>query len=243
MKRLILLLCVLGTLAHAAARPPAETSRITQEELARRTQELFDAVARGDRQPWEKYLADDCMYFDEKGRNLDKAAFLQDLTPLPQGYSGSIRVVNVQSRMAGDTAILSYDMEEQESIYGQDLSARYHATDTWMYRKGQWQIVASQVLRYYEDPAPGKADATQISEYAGTYELTPGVETTVSAEAGQLYSQRKGRAQVLLVPEAAGIFFRRGVEGRVLFRRGQDGAVDALIDRRNNQDVVWKKRK
>jgi hypothetical protein len=31
------------------------------------------------------------------------------------------------------------------------------------------------------------------------------------------------------------------VEGRILFRRADNGKVDALIDRRNNEDVVWKR--
>lgn len=243
MRRLILFICAFGVFvfAHAGPRPAAETSRITQEELARRTQELFDAVAVGNQLPWKKYLADDCMYFDEKGRNMDKAAFLKDLMPLPSGYSGSIRIAHVQSRIAGNTAILSYDMDETENIFGQELTARYHATDTWMYRNGRWQIIAGQVLRYYEDPAPGKADPARFAEYVGTYELSPGVEMTVSAEEGQLYTQRTGRARTLLLPEAGGIFFRKGIEGRVLFRRAPSGAVDALMDRRNNEDVVWKK--
>lgn len=245
MKRLILFLCALasavGMAAQAAPRAAAESSRVTQEELARRTQEMLDAVAGGDRRPWEKYLAEDCLYFDEKGNNMDKAALLKGLGPLPKGYSGSIRVVRVQSRMVGTTAILSYDMDEKETIYGQELSARYHATHTWMYRKGRWQIVASQVLRYYEDPAVGKEDPAKFGEYAGSYELAPGVEMGVTVEEGQLYAQRHGRAKAQLLPEAAGIFFRKGVEGRVLFRRGPDGAVEALIDRRNNEDVVWKK--
>jgi hypothetical protein len=45
----------------------------------------------------------------------------------------------------------------------------------------------------------------------------------------------------LLVPESTDIFFRKGVEGRLLFRRGDRGKVDTLIDRRNNEDVLWKK--
>src|SRR6266481_5113152 len=44
------------------------SSQITQRELERRTQELFDAVAPGDQTPWKKYYAEDSMYFDEKGR-------------------------------------------------------------------------------------------------------------------------------------------------------------------------------
>jgi len=40
------------------------------------------------------------------------------------------------------------------------------------------------------------------------------------------------------IPE---LFFRKGVEGRILFGYAANGKVDALIDRRNNEDVVWKK--
>ncbi|MGA8301099.1 MAG: hypothetical protein WB817_16580, partial [Terriglobales bacterium] len=45
---------------------------ITQDELVRRTQELVDAVAGGDRRPWKAYFADDCLFFDENGNNMNK---------------------------------------------------------------------------------------------------------------------------------------------------------------------------
>ena len=139
---------------------PADTAIITQEELVRRTQELFDAVAGGNQAPWKQYIAEDALYFDEKGRNMDKQALIADVTPLPKGYSGTIKVVKPQSRIIGTTAILAYDLDETEVVYGKNLKARYHETDTWMFRNGQWQIVAGQVLRYYEDPTPGKVDST-----------------------------------------------------------------------------------
>ncbi|MGH9600847.1 MAG: DUF4440 domain-containing protein [Terriglobales bacterium] len=221
----------------------SEPKRITHEELVRRTQELFDAVASGNQEPWKKYFADDSMYFDEKGRSLDKTALLKDLAPLPSGYSGSIKIAKAQSRIVGDTAILSYDLDEAETIFGQQLSARYHATDTWLFRNGKWRIIAGQVLRYYEDPSPGRVDPKMFDQYVGTYELAPGVTLRVSKEDDQLYTQRGERPREALVPEAAGIFFRKGIEGRRLFRLAQDGTVDALIDRRNNEDVIWKKTK
>jgi hypothetical protein len=37
------------------------------------------------------------------------------------------------------------------------------------------------------------------------------------------------------------MFFRAGIEGRRLFHRNADGKVDSLIDRRNNEDMFWKK--
>ncbi|MFI5118478.1 MAG: DUF4440 domain-containing protein [Terriglobales bacterium] len=214
---------------------------ITHDELVRRTQELMDSVAGGDQTPWKKDFADDCMYFDEKGRNMNKAALVADITPLPTGYSGSIKVVNAKSHIERKVAILSYDMDETEIVFGQTMHARYHETDTWMRRHGQWQIVAAQVLRYYEDPAPGKADPTRSAEYVGTYEAAPANRLTISLDGADLYRQRGDQPKGLLIPEAADIFFRKGVEGRILFRRNDRGKVDALIDRRNNEDVIWKK--
>lgn len=181
------------------------------------------------------------MYFDEKGRNMDKRALVADIVPLPKGFTGSISVVNVKSHIEGNVAIVSYDMDEKENVFGQDLSARYHATDTWMFRKGRWQIVAGQVLRYYEDPAPGKIDPQKFKDYAGVYELTPGTTLTVFREGADLFRQRSQRPKELLIPESGDIFFRKGIEGRILFGRGDDGKVDRLIDRRNNEDVVWKR--
>jgi Domain of unknown function (DUF4440) len=214
---------------------------IMQDELVRNTQEMFDAVALGNQAPWQKYFADDSMYFDEKGRSMDKAALVKDVSPLPVGYSGSIKLANPKSKIQGDTAVLSYDLNETETIFGQDMTAHYHGTDTWMYHNGKWQIVAGQMLRYYEDPAPGKDDIKKYALYAGTYELAPGVTQTVSVRENGLYAKRGDRPEQELIPEATDIFFIKGVEGRRLFRSADGGKINAMIDRRNNEDVVWKK--
>lgn len=172
---------------------------------------------------------------------MDKTAMLADLTPLPKGYSGNIHVVKPQSRLLGNTAILAYDLDETEVVFGQHLHARYHGTDTWMYRNGKWQIVVTQMLRYYEDPAPGTIKPTLLDDYVGAYQLAPGVTLTISRDGDKLYTKRGERPRDLLLPEVADLFFRSGIEGRCLFHRDASGKVDALIDRRNNEDLVWKK--
>src|SRR5439155_13644162 len=103
----VLLTCSLNTLCAQSAE-----SAITQEELARRTQDMFDAVVPGNPEPFKKYYADDAFFFDEKGRDMDKAALLKDITPLPKGYGGSIKMANIKSHIEGDVAILSYDTDE-----------------------------------------------------------------------------------------------------------------------------------
>jgi len=49
-------------------------------------------------------------------------------------------------------------------IFGQVNKARYHETETWVKRNGQWQVIAEQVLRYYEDPAPGQGTSADIRD-------------------------------------------------------------------------------
>lgn len=215
---------------------------ITQDELVHRTQELYDALAPGNLAPWKKYFAQDSIFADEKGRIFDKPKLIADIVPMPAGYSGTIKIENAQSRIIGNTAILSYDANETETIFGQNLKARYHITDTWLQRNGNWQIIASQAHRYYEDPAMGKAAPKKFAACVGTYELAPGQTRSVIAEGDKLFVERNGKKEQLL-PETSEIFFRKGVEGRILFHHADNGKVDALIDRRNNEDVIWQKMK
>ncbi len=215
---------------------------ITQDELVHRTQELYDTIVPGNQAPWKKYFAEDCIFADEKGRILDKPKLIADITPMPAGYSGAIKIEKPQSRIIGSTAILSYDADETETIFGQNLKARYHVTDTWLQRNGEWKIIASQAHRYYEDPAVGKADPKKFTDYIGAYELAPGQTRSVIAEDDRLFVERNGKKEQLL-PETSEVFFRKGVEGRILFRYASTGKVDALIDRRNNEDVIWRKTK
>jgi hypothetical protein len=240
-KKLSAALLLAGFIASSIALGAGPDATITQDELVRRTQELFDAVAQGNQEPWKKYYADDCLFADEKGRQMDKTKLVADISPLPKGYSGTIKVVNPMSRIIGDTAILSYDCAETETVFEQHLTARYHGTDTWLRRNGTWQIVASQAMRYYEDPAIGRADPTRFPEFSGVYELGEGQTRKVFVEGDSLFVERKDKREQLF-PESPDIFFRKGVEGRILFRLGTDGKVDALIDRRNNEDIVWKKK-
>ncbi len=218
-----------------AADPP-----ITEQELVRRTQELYDSIVSGNQTPWKKYFADDCTFSDEKGRTLDKTKLVADITPLPKGYSGAIKIENVISRIIGDTAILSYDANETETIFGQNLRARYHVTDTWLRRNGEWKIIASQAHRYYEDPAVGKADPRKFGDFIGTYELAPGQIRSITVENENLFIERKGKKEQLL-PETSDLFFRKSIEGRILFHYDANGKVDSLADRRNNEDVIWRK--
>src|SRR5437763_7165237 len=238
--KLLAIFLVLSCGSNVAS-PAERDAAITENELVRRTQELYDAVVPGNQVPWKKYFANDCIFADEKGRTMDKTKLVADITPMPAGYSGAIKIEQVQSRIYDNVAILSYDANETETIFDQNVSARYHITDTWLRRNGNWQILASQAHRYYEDPALGKVDPKKFADFIGTYELAPGQTRTVLSESDHLFVERNGKKDQLL-PETSDLFFRKGIEGGILFRYDKDGKVDTLIDRRNNEDVIWRKK-
>ncbi len=218
-----------------------DSGPMTQDELVRLTQERMQAVGAGNPKPFAEQFADDALIFDERGRSMDKVRLVKEITPLPKGDRGKLDVVNPGSLRVGDTIVFSYDLNEVEIIFGQPNKARYHETDTWVKRNGKWQIIAEQVLRYYEDPASGQADFGKYPLYLGMYQLGPGVTLTISQDGSNLYAQEIGKKKEQLIPEAADIFFSKGVEGRELFKYDHQGRVAAYIQRRNNEDIVWKK--
>ncbi|MGA7107155.1 MAG: DUF4440 domain-containing protein [Terracidiphilus sp.] len=233
---LFLAACAVASLAIAQGSPA-----IKEAELVRRTQQLYDAMPPGDQMPWKSYYAEDAMVYDEKGRAMNKKALLDDLQPMPTGYSGVIKVVHPHATFAPGVAVLAYDCDETETIFGQELHARYHSVDTWLYRVGRWQIAAAQTMRYYEDPALGFTDPAHLNDFIGVYELAVDNRRTVTRDGNGIFLQRGTGAETKLLPESGDLFFRAGVEGRILFHRNESGKVVALYDRRNNEDVIWRK--
>lgn len=235
------LFSVVAACSLAGCSSPSAAPSITESELLHNTQQMYDALPSGDQKPWQTFYADDAMMYDEKGRSMDKTALVDDVKPMPAGYGGAIKLVHPHTTFAPGVAVLAYDADETETIFGQELHARYHTVDTWLYRNRKWQIAGSQTMRYYEDPALGSTDLSRLNDFTGAYELSPGNRRTVSREGNDLFLQRGTGAKVKLLPESGDLFFRAGTEGRVLFHRDPAGKVDALYDRRNNEDVIWRR--
>jgi Domain of unknown function (DUF4440) len=239
---LLALLVLVGTGDSQKTGTPTDSHAAPAEALIALTQRLLDAVGSGDKNVWREHLADDCIITGDDGRTLTKTEFLEELSPLPPGYSGSISVQNPQVRLSNDAAVLSYDLLEHETVYGQSLTTEYHTTDTWVLRGKQWRLLASQALRKFANPPPGLVNRAMYDNYTGTYELAAGVEYVVSVEDGALIGQRTGRKKEELVPETPDVFFRKGIPGRRIFLRDSDGNVVKMADRLESRDLVWVKK-
>jgi ketosteroid isomerase-like protein len=109
-----------------------------------------ESVASGDASVVERILADDFVGVDPKGRLYDKAKMVSDTRDAPK-YFVSNHANDVKVRFYGATAVAQGDETWQRRI-GDPLRGRFVWTDTWVRRKGKWQIVAAEDLIAPEQP-------------------------------------------------------------------------------------------
>jgi hypothetical protein len=183
---------------------------VTEKELTRIAQELFDAIPSGNKAVWEKYVADDVIYTDENWHILTKKQLIDSLAPLPKGYSGSIRMANIQSRINGDSAVLSYRALEEESVFGQKLTPVYMVTDTYFRRNGRWQLVASHVVVLPSERKSVTSNPKRWEALVGEYELSSSISYSVAIEGDKLVGQRIGRTKEELLQADENTFFPKG---------------------------------
>jgi hypothetical protein len=81
-----------------------------------------------------------------------------------------------------------------------------------------------------------------MDAYVGQYQIAPDVSYAITREGDKLFGQRTGRAKEELLPLAADVLYRKGVwRGEKVFERDAQGKVIRLLERRENNDLVWKK--
>lgn len=221
-----------------------ENDTVVQKDAAavvRIAQLLLDGVARGDRALWDRYLHDRCIITVEDGRVLDKAAIIKELSPLPPGYIGSIRVKDPRVAAFGNTYVLSFVADEHLSLYGQHIHTGYLQTMTFIKTASGFSLAGAQDFELFTDPRPVKVAPDILRQYTGTYQLAPGVEYKITLQGDQLTAQRTGRAAAVWIPETSNVFYVKGQRGRKIFETDAQGRVTRLVDRRNGNDLIWKK--
>jgi hypothetical protein len=191
---------------------PARTADMIVDQLKEATQELLDAIAPGKKEVWEKYLAEGSIYLDEEGRVLTKDELLKDLTPLPAGYIGSIKMGEPKVLIQDNVIVFSHLDREDLELYGQKITTYFHSTDTWAKQKdGAWRRVAKQIMAIPNERKLAKIDAKALDLYVGQYKLASNVIYTITREGDRLFGQRTGRAKEELLPLCGDMFYKKGV--------------------------------
>jgi hypothetical protein len=222
----------------------APTTDQTTAALRAKDQALLDAIAPGDRKVWEQALASDAVYVDESGTILDRAAFLDQLTPLPTGASGTLRIANYQARIMGDLATVIHLDDEQETFHGQKLLAQYLTTETWRRDGDDWKLYLIHTYAVLKDPPAITLPEKELLQYAGEYSAAPDLTYEIRWDGQRLVGGKKGSSMKPLDVEVRDVLFVPGQPRiRKIFQRDGKGKITGFVDRRESWDLVWQKKK
>ena len=211
------------------------------DQLSAVVREIYDSIVPGDREVWERRLADDFVLVDRDGAMRTKSELLAEIEPLPAAITLDLGIAEARARDLGEAAILTYLTREVEVIWGQTLHVDYRNTMVFDREDGEWRLVAWQYVEVPKDGEPVWVDPRVYDAYVGEYEAAPGVTYAVVRRGDRLYGQRTGRPETELVPEGESVFYVPGAEFRKLFVRDRNGVVTGIVDRRKGTDVHWRK--
>jgi hypothetical protein len=231
-------------LCLCASRPAATLPDDATPWFQSRTQALWDAVADGRKEIWERTLDVACTITNEDGDVLDKDRFLRDLQPLPPGSSGRIKVRGLTVRMLGaQAAVVHYWLDESENVFDQQLQTTYVETD--VYRRGGdgWLAVAMQVTVVPRDLAPIEVDTSGWPGLTGEYRLSEKATSGyhVWLRDGALYGGKDPASATRLIPLAPLVFFQQGSIHMMVFVRDPGGRVSQVRELHKYNEVIMKR--
>ncbi|MEP6465094.1 MAG: nuclear transport factor 2 family protein [Parafilimonas sp.] len=210
-------------------------------QLVNIEQQLMDDISSGNILNWNKYLNSNFFIITEDGSMLEKDAFLKTFSPLPKGYSGYIIVINPKTIFHQNTAVISYVADEYETVFGNKIHTQYSSMNTYIKTDTSWVMLSSQIFEIPLLPPAVYVPANTLKKYIGIYKLTDSITCNITFENDTLFYQRTGRDKIALLPETSNMFFKLSdAMGRKIFSNNDKGVM-IMRERRNGQDVIWKR--
>jgi len=236
MREAVILKVPLARATATAAAPGGEV----RETLQRQTQELLDALATGAASVWDRYLDPGIRFVDESGKVLGKKEMVEGAKGLPPGVSGSIRVLDFDTAIHGETAVTTYVADEDEVFHGHKLHCQYRSSDTWKKTAEGWRLIGSQIMALRTDPPQIALTSKQRQDYCGTYSLAPDISYEIRCDGDKLEGQQTGRKAEALLAEAPDVLFVPGKPRyRKVFQRDSGGRITGFAERREAWDLLW----
>jgi hypothetical protein len=219
-----------------AAQAPGDASSV----LVAASRARLRAIDTGDQAAFGAGLDPDGLFTDEDGEVRTGAALVEEIRPLPPGYVGRLELREPRLRMSGDVAVLTYDIAERLDLFGQRLDTRYHATDVYRRAGDAWTLIGSHTSVIPSELPRVAVPRDRLAGFAGAYRLGNGPRAQVRLDGEHLLFERDGRPAQELVPTGVDRFAWAGhPRTERFFRRDASGRIDAFVDRRDNNDLVW----
>ncbi len=217
---------------------PAPQTQELQRALTGITEEIIEAIRTGNRGTVERHLAQDMILINRDGKEYSRDYLLAEMVPPPEGYDLGFTMLDTRVIERGESALLTFLLQERLDIFGHDVSTVYRNHLLFHRIDGAWKVV---LYTYWEKPsAPAVISPIPgtLEPLVGTYELAPGKRITrITREGDKLRLQREGGEPRDLLPMAGDRFFLPDVEGEYYFEKDASGRTTALVFRRNWIDL------
>ena len=206
-----------------------------EQELKRLENEWLNSYLRGDKQTFDRIVADDFTRTDESGKFAMKAEERALVQAPPASVSASLTNEDMQVRVYGNSAIVTGLIVSR--VQG-SLSFQSRFTDTFIKRGASWQVVARHYSRVPAERTSINVDSKIYDDYVGQYEIASNVLLDITKEGEKLMSQTTGQAKMELLPESEIEFFIKGFAAQFVFVRDGTGKVTKLIINQEGQRVT-----
>ena len=228
-------------LAIATANLSPSEADLTQQ-LRAKDQTLLDAIAPGDVKTWDDALAVNAVYLDENNQEMNRAEFLAQIQPLPKDVSGNIQISKYSAQFSGDVATVIHTDDETENYHGQNLKAQYIMSETWQKQAESWKLLQVHASVVLQEPKAIALPPSELDAYVGRYSAAAEVNYVIRRDGDHLVGQVEGRPETPLLAEVRDVFFVSGrLRVRKIFQRDGQGKITGFIDRREGEDLVWKR--
>lgn len=240
MKRSLAFLMMLSLSCSAFGSQPATTTDSDLESTLKRiARERILQFDRGDRLLWSPYVATGYLIATPSGAIQTRAQVMGGFAPPREGYHDEFTFEDVHVRRDGDTAVMSYVIDEAEFWGDQKyVVPKLRKTDTFILRNGQWLLLASQETFM---PAPYKeasVDPSTYPQYVGRYRLMHSLVYEVSVQHDRLLLKESDKPDSkVLRPLSVGVFFIQGEPAQFIFVRDDKGRVTHFLIRDNEYDI------
>jgi ketosteroid isomerase-like protein len=218
----------------------SSTQNNVEQELKRLEDEWLNSYLRGDKQTFDRIVADDFTRTDESGKFATKAEEKALVQAPPASIKASLTNEDMQVRVYGNAAIVTGRIVSK--VQG-SLNFQSRFTDTFVKRGRRWQVVARHYSRIPTERTAINLDSKIYDAYIGQYEIAPSVVLDITKEGEKLMSQTTGQPKMELLPESEIEFFIKGFTAQFVFVRDDTGRVTKLIINQEGQRVAARKLK
>jgi len=206
-------------------------------------QQLADALTNGQPAVWTQYLDPHVIFAEEDDSYKGKAEMIKEVSPLPKGLGGEIKIELLSYYEDGDTAVALFRQHETERYYGQTIHASYLTNTVWKKRVDGWKQIEGQILAEKTDPPSIALSSSTLQKFAGTYRLKDSAPTyTLVMTDGKLMGGRAGHKPSEWHAETRDVFFVKGDPRiRNIFEYDASGKITGFVERRESWSIEWEK--